>query len=114
MKTEKHSFRHWSLKALVIIFLAVFATLCFAELDVTNEIGLEYARMMYNRRTGQTSVDVALQNIGQNTVSGPLKVVIDSISNPAVTVVNADGEEGGKPFFLYDVNNKYLFLLWCS
>jgi PKD repeat protein len=74
-----------------------------AETDVTDDVDLIYSNKIYNRQTGQTTMDVALQNVGSDPIEGPVKVIINSVSIAGVTVLNADGSDNGKPFFLYDV-----------
>ena len=77
----------------------------FAETDITDKVQLNKSRMIYDRRAGTTSFDVSLTNVSQDVLLTPIKVVIESISDPNVTVANADGvTEDGKPYFEYTMD----------
>ena len=87
---------------LTVIFLLGSFAAALAETDVTDKIQLEKSRLRYDRRTGNNYTDVALHNISADLLRYPLKVIIESISSPNVTVANADGlTADGKPYFLY-------------
>ena len=96
--------RRWLLAALMILtFVLGFSLFSFAETDVTDKVQLNKSRMIYDRRAGTTSFDVSLTNTSQDVLLTPIKVVVDTISDPNVTVANADGmTEDGKPYFEYD------------
>jgi probable HAF family extracellular repeat protein len=65
--------------------------------------------MGYDRLTQTSYLDVSLQNISEDLLLTPIKVVIDSISTPLVTVANADGyTENGKPYYLYHTDSGQL------
>jgi len=87
----------------IALFLVFgFSTLSFAETDVTDKIQPEKSRMRYDRRAGTNYLDVSLTNISADVLLSPIKVIIDSISSPDVTVANADGTTAaGKPYFEY-------------
>ena len=70
--------------------------------EVTSTIQVNYSNPRYDRRNKITSYHVTLTNTGEETVSVPLKVIIDSISSDQVTVANPDGTtQDGKPYFDY-------------
>jgi hypothetical protein len=103
MRREGKAFRWIFILFLGSILASAPGGLVLAETDVTDDVDLIFSNKIYNRQTGQTTMDVALQNVGGDPIEGPVKVIIDSISIAGVTVLNADGTENGKPFFLYDV-----------
>ena len=89
-----------SLATITLIFL--LSSFALAETDVTDLVELQQSRMMFNRRTGDFSLDVSLKNISDKILITPIKVVIETISNPGVTIVNPDGlTDDGKPYFEY-------------
>jgi YVTN family beta-propeller protein len=53
----------------------------------------------YDRRTGQSSCDVTVTNISETVICSPIWLVIESISDDDVTLVEPDGfTTGGKPY----------------
>lgn len=84
------------------LFLINTGSLASAQTDVTTSIQLNKGRMTTNRATAIAQLDVALENIGSESIQGPLWAVIDSVTDQ-VTVENADGTtDQGKPYYLYD------------
>jgi hypothetical protein len=54
----------------------------------------------YDRRTGQYSTLITIKNTSTTEIGQPVWLVIESISNPAVTLAGADGTTAdGKPYF---------------
>ena len=97
---------HWSvirLLGFMLFALMLFLpTLVFAEVDITDKVEIIKGRMTSDRRTGDALIDVSIKNISSELYFQPVKVVVDQISSPTVTVANADGfTDDGKPFFLY-------------
>lgn len=92
----------WLVGFLIFSLFITFSAFASAETDVTDKIELIQSGMIYDRRAGTTSFDVTLKNISQDVLLTPIKVVIESISDPSVTVANADGvTEEGKAYFEY-------------
>ncbi len=70
--------------------------------DVTDDIELVRGRLRYDRSSRISYVDIQLRNISTETVSSPIQVIIDSVTDPTVTVANPDGTTPeGKPYFEY-------------
>lgn len=65
---------------LILLVVSLFASVTFAEEDVTSKVQLTKSRLMYNRATKVSYLDVSLKNISENVLIAPVKVVIDSIS----------------------------------
>jgi PKD repeat protein len=101
---EKRPKIHWAvIAALAVSILLTYTTSSFASTEVTEKIELVKSRLRYDRRAGTSYLDVSLENINQDILPAPIRAVIDSISNPDVTVANPDGVTGdGKPYFIYD------------
>ncbi len=86
----------------IICFIVLFSPLIQAEEDVTDKVQLIQSRMMFDRSTSENYLDVSLKNISEDVLLTPIKVVIDNINDPSVTVANADGvTDDGKPYFEY-------------
>lgn len=93
-----------------VIFSFTFISLSYAEEDVTDKVELIKSRLRYDRRAKTTEFSVSLTNISEDVLLTPIKVVIDSISDPSVTVANADGYTGeGEPYLKYTIETKNLF-----
>ncbi len=78
--------------------------------DITDEIQLIKGRLVYDRRTGATMMDVAVKNISPGILNPPIKVAISHISSPDVSALNYDGTigsdaEGGDPYYQYDLGS---------
>ena len=92
-----------------VIFSLTFISLSYAEEDVTDKVELVKSRLHYDRRAKTTEFSVALKNISEDVLLTPIKMVIDSISDPSVSVANADGyTDDGKPYFEYSLESKHL------
>lgn len=97
--------------ALMISILVLFsAAPAFAKIDNTGSFKLIKSWMYVHksrkndRFKNARSVFVFLKNKGSKGFDAPIMAVIDSISDPAVTVGNADGTtQDGKPYFMYDI-----------
>ncbi|WP_435549928.1 DUF1566 domain-containing protein [Desulfobacterium sp. N47] len=90
-----------------IFFMAVMGlpAAVFAETDVSDKVQLIQSRLLFDRLTSQNYLDVSVKNISNEVLLTPIKIVIDSISTPDVTVANADGVTSeGKPYFEYMTN----------
>ena len=92
-----------------IVFSVFFCLLLFvqsysfADIDVTDKIELIEGRLRYDRGTKTSYVDISLQNISQGILQTPIKIIIDSITDPSVTLTNPDGiTDTGKPYFEYE------------
>jgi hypothetical protein len=70
-----------------------------APSTVDNLVAVSAGLVSYDRRTGQFSVNVTVKNTSATVVNSPVWLVIESISNPAVTLAGADGTTAdGKPY----------------
>ena len=70
--------------------------------DVTSISQINKFGMRFDRRTGQFSMMATWTNIGAETFSEPLQMVIEGINSGSVTVANADGTTPeGKPYYDY-------------
>jgi hypothetical protein len=66
---------------------------------VDGYVSLTHGRVRFDRRTGLMSMDVVVTNTSARTISGPLKLVLDGISSPDVTLANSDGQtSAGKDY----------------
>ena len=89
----------------VFLFFAIsvlFAPLSYAETDISDKVQVIKGQMFYDRARKVNYLDVSLKNISQDILLSPIKVVIESISDPTVKVANASGTTtDGKPYFSY-------------
>lgn len=68
--------------------------------DVSPSFRADYGVTSFNQQTNTLYTDLALRNIGQYSVTAPLIVVVDRMSDAAVRVLNADGVlPDGRPYF---------------
>jgi len=82
--------------AVILLFSVVQAA------DVTDSIQVNESGAFYNRRTGEYSYDVVLENISSGGFQSPITAVITNLSPADVTVSNADGTDSpGNPYFDY-------------
>jgi hypothetical protein len=66
---------------------------------INDLVGISSGLVSYDRRTGQFSANVTVKNTSATVVNSPVWLVIESISNPAVTLAGADGTTAdGKPY----------------
>jgi hypothetical protein len=69
------------------------------QISLNNLVNISTGRAAYDRRTGQFSVDATVKNTSATAVNSPVWLVIESISNPAVTLAGGDGTTAdGKPY----------------
>lgn len=62
-----------------------------APVNLSEYADITVGRVGYDRRTGRFSVSVTVANISAEVIGEPVWLVIESISNPLVTLANADG-----------------------
>ena len=66
---------------------------------VDDLVSISVGRASYDRRTAQFSVNATITNTSQVVIYNPVWLVIETISNPGVTLSNADGTTiDGKPY----------------
>ena len=71
--------------------------------DVTALVAVTNSNTLFDRRTGQYSIDTTIKNTSQEILDNPVKLFIQNI-NPSISVVNADGIENGTPYFDYSAS----------
>ncbi|MFZ5766256.1 MAG: hypothetical protein ACOY4H_11780 [Thermodesulfobacteriota bacterium] len=99
----------WRAGAILLLCLFLFASAAWAETDVTTMVKINPGRLLYDRLTKQSYLDVSATNISTDVLLTPVKVVIDSVSPSTVTVANADGvTDDGKPYFEYGMSDSQL------
>ena len=93
----------WLIFALVAVFtLMAGGESLFAAVDITDNVQLNKSRMLFDRRTNMNYFNSWITNISEDKFQSPVIVVIESISDPSVTVANADGTtDTGEPYFDY-------------
>ena len=69
-------------------------------LDVGNLVKITQGSMVFDRRTGQYSVEIRITNTSQATIQGPVHLVVDTISDPGVTLANSDGQTSDRRPYL--------------
>jgi len=66
---------------------------------VDSLVTVSVGRVAYDRRTGQFSVNATVTNSSATIIGSPVWLVIETISNPAVTLAGSDGTTiDGKPY----------------
>jgi len=91
---------------LVVCLLLGFSSISFAETDVTDKVQFERSMMNFDRRTSTNYFDAWYTNISGEIFLSPIKAVIASISEPSMSVANADGYTSeGKPYFEYALSS---------
>jgi fibro-slime domain-containing protein/RHS repeat-associated protein len=74
--------------------------------DVSPSILADYHRTSFNATTKELDVNVALKNQGSYGLNGTLVVVVNNISDPSVSVKNADGfTPEGLPYYTFTASN---------
>ncbi|MFZ5761128.1 MAG: DUF1566 domain-containing protein [Thermodesulfobacteriota bacterium] len=92
----------WRAGAILLLCLFLFASAAWAETDVTTMVKINPGRLLYDRLTKQSYLDVSATNISTEVLLTPITVVIDSVTPSTVTVANAEGvTEDGKPYFTF-------------
>lgn len=82
----------------------ISAHMAQADTDVTSRMVLVEGRLGYDLRSKTSYLAVSLKNNSASPVASPVRVIIGSLTDPAVTVANPDGTtSGGKPYFDYTV-----------
>jgi hypothetical protein len=72
---------------------------------VNNLVKVNRGSMVFDRRTGRYSVEITIRNTSQTSIQGPAHLVVDKISDPAVTLANSDGvTAAGLPYL--DLSSK--------
>ncbi|WP_163340812.1 Ig-like domain-containing protein [Desulfopila sp. IMCC35008] len=89
---------------MLLMVVALFnAGLICASTDISDMVILMKSRFMFDRSTNENYFDAYLTNISGETLEAPFRIVIGTISNPAVTVANPDGyTEDNNPYFEYN------------
>ncbi|MCP4492587.1 MAG: hypothetical protein GY820_35565, partial [Gammaproteobacteria bacterium] len=68
--------------------------------DITDSVNTVRTRVMYNPDIEAHYFDISLANISGESFPAPVRLVIESVTPPAVTVHNADGlTDGGLPYY---------------
>jgi hypothetical protein len=71
----------------------------FSPVPIDDLVDISLGRMRYDRRTGQFILNATVANSSARTIVSPIYLVVDNISNPAVTLANGDGTtEDGKEY----------------
>ncbi len=69
-------------------------------INIDSETDLEFSGIFHDLRTFLSTTLLSVTNTSGSAISIPIRVVVESISDPGVTVANAEGvTEEGKPFF---------------
>ena len=70
-------------------------------INVDADTDVSYSGIVHIRRSRQSKTTVTVTNTSVGEIDTPLILVVESISNPTVTVANADGNTtpDGRPFF---------------
>lgn len=88
----------------ITLFLISNPARADAQTDFTSRVQLDKSLLFYDLRTFTSYLDISLTNGSQDKAYMPIRAVVQSISNPNVTVANADGRtEDGRPYFDYSV-----------
>jgi hypothetical protein len=69
--------------------------------NVDGQTAITFSGIVHNSRTRQSRTNVTVANTSATAIATPLILVIETISDPSVTVLNADGAltPDGKPYF---------------
>ena len=94
-------------------FCLLFPLTAFAETDVTDLVEITQSRLRYDRSAGTSSTNVSIKNISDEVLLTPIKLVIQNISDPSVSVANADGytEDTGLPYIEFVIESGQLLYL---
>ncbi len=72
------------------------------DVDVTSSVQRISSRLMFDRSTNTSYLDLSLKNISQGQIQTPVQVIIKNISDSRVTVDKSDGiTTDGNPYFSY-------------
>ncbi len=70
--------------------------------DVTNLVAIDFFGQQYNRRTGVYGFYAAITNTSAVELQYPAKLRLTDLGSVGTTVRNADGIDGGVPYFLFE------------
>ncbi|MDV6032260.1 MAG: hypothetical protein F9B45_19665 [Phycisphaera sp. RhM] len=75
-----------------------------SELSVVDSLTVNYGVTSFHEQETILTADVAVENVGEHGVSGPIVVVLDQISSVDVQAIDFDGiTADGNPYFLADL-----------
>jgi hypothetical protein len=66
---------------------------------VDSKVSITSSGLVYNRATGIYTGTLTIKNTSASAIAGPIEIVFSTL-NPGVSVANATGQYGGKPFFI--------------
>jgi hypothetical protein len=72
-----------------------------AATNVTSQVRVSVSGFVYNRRTGRYHSTVSIYNQSQQTVAGPVQLVVEDLPSGA-TLYNRSGITGGNPYVTVD------------
>ena len=104
-------FKRVSLFSLVVLSVySMMPCISVAETDVTDMVEIQKSRLRYDRRAKTSSLDVSIKNDSEYVLLAPIKLLICEISDPNVSVANAEGytEDVGVPYVEYTLDNGLL------
>ncbi len=93
---------------LLVLFIPLVPTTAYtqtiARSDLNNadaQTRVHFSSIFHNRRSRKSTTNADIENTSATAVDTPLILVIESISDPNVTVANADGTTApdGRPYF---------------
>jgi len=86
----------------IFLFFILVTGAQAADFNISSEVQIIQSRLMFDRSTNTSYLDISLKNISQRTLQVPIKIVIQNISDSRVTVSNADGTTSdSKPYYDY-------------
>src|SRR3990172_7106905 len=89
-------------KSLWILFFSMFIgaadSLLAQPQDVDHLVSVRYSGLRFNRRTRTFDSTGILTNTSNTPISAPIRLVIESIDPPSVSLANPSGNVGGLPF----------------
>lgn len=86
----------------VFIVIVLVAGPVKAQEDILEYVKINYSTHFVDRINDTRFCFTSIENISQKTLTGPFRVVIDSITSPVVSMGNPDGyNSDGKPYYEY-------------
>lgn len=82
------------LSLLVLLSFVTFSNANDTVVDVTDLVQVDQSRMRFDRRTNTSYLDVTITNISDKALVGPIILVVESISNPSISLKNYDTVTG--------------------
>jgi YD repeat-containing protein len=75
----------------------------FSDLqDVTLDVAIAYSNTTFDLQTNRLVVTAVATNVSDHVVDAPLLMVVENVTQPSVTLQNADGvTPAGKPYFVF-------------